>query len=122
MLSMDMKIVFGVDISQLQSNNNNGNKRHYDFVISVKYGSNELLNTILSASCDKSVCLLDIRSDEQIQAFNGHTMYVRAVEYSQFIIKNSTDVICGNSNVICSGSRDNTIRFWDIRQIRMDCM
>ncbi|ETO09977.1 hypothetical protein RFI_27400, partial [Reticulomyxa filosa] len=77
----------------------------------VKYGSNELLNTILSGSNDKSVCLWDIRSGQQIQVFNGHTNTVSSAEYSPFVIKNSI----GNSNVICSGSEDNTIRFWDIR-------
>ncbi|ETO32971.1 hypothetical protein RFI_04137 [Reticulomyxa filosa] len=48
---------------------------------------------------------------EQIQVFNGHHDWVHAVEYSPFVIKDST----GSSNVICSGSDDNTIRFWDIR-------
>ncbi|ETO12712.1 hypothetical protein RFI_24663 [Reticulomyxa filosa] len=43
--------------------------------------------------------------------FNGHTSDVYAVEYSPFVIKNSS----GNLNVICSGSLDNTIRFWDVR-------
>ncbi|ETO12058.1 WD-40 repeat protein, partial [Reticulomyxa filosa] len=62
-------------------------------------------------SNDKSVRLWDIRSNQQIQVFNGHTSDVYTVEYSPFVIKNSI----GNSNVICSGSRDNTIRFWDIR-------
>ncbi|ETO07079.1 WD-40 repeat-containing protein, partial [Reticulomyxa filosa] len=57
------------------------------------------------------VRLWDIRSGQQIQVFNGHTDLVFAVEYSPFIIKNSIS----NSNVICSGSTDNTIRFWDIR-------
>ncbi|ETO00874.1 WD-40 repeat protein, partial [Reticulomyxa filosa] len=52
-----------------------------------------------------------IRSGKKIQVFNGHTSYVYAVEYSPFVIKNIID----NSNVICSGSEDNTIRFWDIR-------
>ncbi|ETO06259.1 hypothetical protein RFI_31136 [Reticulomyxa filosa] len=85
-------------------------KEHADTVMSVKYGSNELLNTILSGSEDRSVRLWDIRSGKQIQVFNGHTYCVNAVEYSPFVIKN----IC-NSNVICSGSDDNTIRFWDIR-------
>ncbi|ETO04887.1 hypothetical protein RFI_32509 [Reticulomyxa filosa] len=33
------------------------------------------------------------------------------VEYSPFVINDSS----GNSNVISSGSIDNTIRFWDIR-------
>ncbi|ETO10832.1 hypothetical protein RFI_26544, partial [Reticulomyxa filosa] len=79
---------------------------HYYFVYSVKYGSNELLSTILSGSFDKSVRLWDIRSGQQIQIFNGHKYYVYAVEYSPFMIKNSS----GNSNVICSGSWDNTIR------------
>ncbi|ETO04400.1 WD-40 repeat-containing protein, partial [Reticulomyxa filosa] len=62
-------------------------------------------------SHDKSVRLWDIRSVQQIQMFNGHTNRVWSVEYSPFVIKNST----GNSNVICSGSIDKTIRFWDIR-------
>ncbi|ETO00698.1 WD40 repeat-containing protein, partial [Reticulomyxa filosa] len=53
----------------------------------------------------------DIRSGQQIQEFNGHKLLVNVVEYSPFVIKN----ISGNSNVICSGSEDNTIRFWDIR-------
>ncbi|ETN97850.1 NACHT and WD40 domain protein, partial [Reticulomyxa filosa] len=86
-------------------------KGHESWINSVKYGSNELLNTILSGSADKSIRLWDIRSGEQIQVFNRHTHHVYAVEYLPFVIKN----IIGNSNVICSGSLDNTIRFWDIR-------
>ncbi|ETO02404.1 hypothetical protein RFI_35032 [Reticulomyxa filosa] len=86
-------------------------KGHQHLIKSVKYGSNELLNTILSGSCDNSVRLWDIRSGQQIQVFNGHATYVNAVKYSPFVIKNSI----GNSTVICSGSLDNTIRFWDIR-------
>ncbi|ETN97402.1 hypothetical protein RFI_40127, partial [Reticulomyxa filosa] len=46
-----------------------------------------------------------------IRVFNGHKRWVNVVEYSPFVIKNSID----NSNVMCSGSDDNTIRFWDIR-------
>ncbi|ETO36125.1 hypothetical protein RFI_00938, partial [Reticulomyxa filosa] len=36
---------------------------------------------------------------------------VWSVEYSPFV----TNYSVGNSNVICSGSTDNTIRFWDVR-------
>ncbi|ETO36370.1 WD repeat-containing protein, partial [Reticulomyxa filosa] len=86
-------------------------KGHTDYVMSVKYGSNELLNTILSGSGDKSIRLWDIRFGQQVQVFNGHTRAVLSVEYSPFVMKNDI----GNSNVVCSGSWDNTIRFWDIR-------
>ncbi|ETO34212.1 hypothetical protein RFI_02883 [Reticulomyxa filosa] len=75
-------------------------KGHEHFVRSVKYGSNELLNIILSGSVDKSIRLWDIRS-------------MTCVEYSPFIVDNIE--IGSNSNVICSGSDDNTIRFWDVR-------
>ncbi|ETO02713.1 WD-40 repeat-containing protein [Reticulomyxa filosa] len=59
-------------------------KGHDYYVMSIKYGSNELLNTILSGSLDKSVRLWDIRSGQQIQMFNGHTNDVWCVEYSPF--------------------------------------
>ncbi|ETO33318.1 G-protein beta WD-40 repeats containing protein [Reticulomyxa filosa] len=86
---------------------------HQQALNSVKYGSNELMNTILSGSEDKSVRLWDIRSGKQIQVFNGHTSEVWAVAYSPFVTNNID--IGEISNVICSGSRDSTIRFWDIR-------
>ncbi|ETO05527.1 WD-40 repeat protein [Reticulomyxa filosa] len=148
--------IWCVDISPLQSNNNNGNKinsinevggngyticsgscdntvriwdietakqlvvfeGHKENLACVKYGTNELginsdANTILSGSNDKSVRLWDIRSGQQIQVFNGHTDWVNAVEYLPFVINN--DEIGGVSSVICSGSTDGTIRFWDIR-------
>ncbi|ETO25252.1 WD-40 repeat-containing protein [Reticulomyxa filosa] len=93
-------------------------KKHKNYVHSVKYGSNELgvnggANTILSGSEDKSVRLWDIRSGQQIQVFNGHTNSLSCVEYSPFVVNNIE--VGSNSNVICSGSWDNTIRFWDIR-------
>ncbi|ETO08506.1 serine/threonine protein kinase [Reticulomyxa filosa] len=92
-------------------------KGHKRRITSVKYGSNELgvnggANTILSGSEDKSVRLWDLRSNQQSQVFKGHTNWVNTVEYSPLVLSNK---VSGNSNVICSGSGDNTIRFWDIR-------
>ncbi|ETO15519.1 hypothetical protein RFI_21846 [Reticulomyxa filosa] len=88
-------------------------KGHKDCLRSVKYGLNELRNIILSGSQDKSIRLWDIRSNKQIQIFNGHKNIIYTVEYSPFIINNNK-FNC-SSNIICSGSLDNTIRFWDIR-------
>ncbi|ETO04409.1 ribosome assembly protein 4 [Reticulomyxa filosa] len=88
-------------------------KGHQGTVRCVKYGSNELLNTLLSGSYDKSVRLWDIRSGQQIQVFNGHKYTVYTVEYSPFVIDN--EKIGCSSNVICSGSYDNTVCFWDVR-------
>ncbi|ETO34242.1 WD repeat-containing protein, partial [Reticulomyxa filosa] len=93
-------------------------KGHEDSVDSIKYGpkgskTNGDANLILSGSSDKSVRLWDVRSGQQMQVFNGHTDCVNAVEYSPFVVNNNE--IGGSSNVICSGSRDSTIRFWDIR-------
>ncbi|ETO18489.1 G-protein beta WD-40 repeats containing protein [Reticulomyxa filosa] len=92
-------------------------KGHKDYVLSVKYGSNESKisassNIILSGSRDKIVCLWDIRSSEQIQ-FKGHSDVVYAVQYLPFVVNHGE--VEGGSNVICSGSDDNTIRFWDVR-------
>ncbi|ETO03134.1 hypothetical protein RFI_34276 [Reticulomyxa filosa] len=85
--------IFCVDISPLQSNNNNDN--NYIGVI----GGNGY--TICSGSLDNTIRIWDIETTKQFNVFKEHTNYVI----------NSI----GNSNVICSGSWDNTIRFWDIR-------
>ncbi|ETO03547.1 Serine/Threonine protein kinase, partial [Reticulomyxa filosa] len=92
-------------------------KGHGFAVSSVKYGSNELkniggANTILSGSWDHTVRLWDARSSQQTHVFNGHKDWVYVVEYSPLVANNSK---IGGGNVICSGSKDNTIRFWDIR-------
>ncbi|ETO15050.1 hypothetical protein RFI_22314 [Reticulomyxa filosa] len=109
LLKKPFLFMFGSPITIIKVQNFNFFRRHNNWVKSVKYGS----NTILSGSSDSSIRLWDIRSGGQIQIFNGHTYNVETVEYSPFIINNI--VINGNSNVIYSGSNDNTIRFWDIR-------
>ncbi|ETO12530.1 WD-40 repeat protein [Reticulomyxa filosa] len=127
------RAVWCVDISPVQSNINNDNNKMNNIGVINGNGyticSGSFDNTIRIWDIettkqfnafkghtnylrnDKTVRLWDIRSGQQTQMFNGHTSIVWSVEYSLFLIKNSS----GNSNVICSGSRDNTIRFWDIR-------
>ncbi|ETO05671.1 WD-40 repeat-containing protein [Reticulomyxa filosa] len=113
-----------VDISSLQSNNNK-NKMNDIGVI----GGNGY--TICSGSSDHTIRIWDIETTKQLIVFKGHkydvnsvkygsnelrhTNNVHVVEYLPFTIKIDDEVIGGNSNVICSGSSDNTIRFWDIR-------
>ncbi|ETN99624.1 hypothetical protein RFI_37846, partial [Reticulomyxa filosa] len=116
MFSMDIQVVFGVLIFHRYKAITRIIK--VIALVSVKYGSNELginggANTILSGSNDGSVRLWDIRSGQQIQVFDGNTNEIWTVDYSPFVAKNIE--VGGNSNVICSGSRDGIIRFWDIR-------
>ncbi|ETO31801.1 hypothetical protein RFI_05318 [Reticulomyxa filosa] len=98
-------------------------KGHEDTINCVKYvpnGSRNIsngINTVLSVLDDKSIRLWDIRSGQQIQIFNGHKNIVTCVEYSPFVI-NFNEISDHVSDVICSGSRDHTIRFWDFRSTK----
>ncbi|ETO05290.1 hypothetical protein RFI_32107 [Reticulomyxa filosa] len=89
-------------------------KGHNNFVMSIKCGSNinNCERTLLSGSDDKTVRLWDTRSGQEIQIFKGHQSEVWCVEY----LPSADNTELGNgSTIVCSGSCDNTIRFWDIR-------
>ncbi|ETO25903.1 G-protein beta WD-40 repeats containing protein [Reticulomyxa filosa] len=93
---------------------------HEDWVRGVQYapyqsGISGGANTILSGSEDKSVRLWDIRSKKEIQVFKGHTNGVTCVEYLHVGSCNDNEPEVNRANIVCSGSWDKTIRFWDVR-------
>ncbi|ETO07564.1 WD repeat-containing protein [Reticulomyxa filosa] len=94
--------------------------------------------SICSGSWDYTVRLWYIETTKELTIFKGHEDTLRSVKYSPhetntmcsgsvnkkylpFVNNNNnngdgTSII--NSNIICSGSDDNTIRFWNIRNNR----
>ncbi|ETO00076.1 WD-40 repeat-containing protein, partial [Reticulomyxa filosa] len=90
---------------------------HSDWVRSVHYLPFSIQingggNMICSGSADKTVRLWDIRSDKEITIFKGHTANVNCVKYLPCENNHKDTGVIG---IICSGSSDNTIQFWDIR-------
>ncbi|ETO15431.1 WD-40 repeat protein, partial [Reticulomyxa filosa] len=93
-------VVWCVDISPLQSNNNkNDNTMNNIGVI----GGNGY--SICSGSFDKTIRIWDIETTKQFNILKGHTNYVWSIKYG------SNQLI----NTILSGSDDNSVRLWDIR-------
>ena len=63
------------------------------------------LTTLMSASDDKTVRLWDLPSNNPSRMFTGHSDYVRSGAFMPG----------GNSNIVVSGSYDETVRVWDAR-------
>ncbi|ETO01074.1 hypothetical protein RFI_36367, partial [Reticulomyxa filosa] len=87
----------------------NGPVRNFDY---VAFDNDQLL---CFGSENNTVCLWNIKTNEQIQSFNGHSDYVNCVRFSPYHHYNDNN---SHRNVICSSSADKTIRFWDIKDCK----
>ncbi|KIN06449.1 hypothetical protein OIDMADRAFT_101172 [Oidiodendron maius Zn] len=77
---------------------------HKQPVWMTKFSPNEL-TTLMSASDDRTVRLWDLPSQESTMTFIGHTDYVRSGSFMPGPM----------SNMIVTGSYDETVRLWDPR-------
>ncbi|ETO35121.1 hypothetical protein RFI_01952 [Reticulomyxa filosa] len=123
MLKHQIITLFCVDILPLQSNDNGKNDNNKNnsigclMIMDIEFVLDHLIITFESGILEQLNNLLyqrtwkfNFKSGQQIQVFNGHTSTLFAVECSPFVKKD--DEVGGNSNVICYGSYDNTIRVW----------
>jgi len=65
---------------------------------------NEFLNLIITGNEDKEIKFFDIRSNEQVSGFIGHTDAVSALS------------VTSNGLQLISGGHDGSVRYWDIRK------
>ncbi|ETO35373.1 hypothetical protein RFI_01690, partial [Reticulomyxa filosa] len=78
---------------------------------------------LCSGSRDNTIRLWDVETSKSLHVFNGHEDGIWCVDISPLQSNNKNDnnnkmnnigIIGGNGYTICSGSRDKTIRIWDI--------
>ncbi|ETO36366.1 WD-40 repeat protein [Reticulomyxa filosa] len=82
---------------------------HNDYVYGIDYTTFDDNQFICSGSADKKVCVFDVNNDKYNAYFDLHLGPVYCVKFSQYHYNKN------KLNIVCSSSRDNTIRFWDFK-------
>lgn len=77
---------------------------HTDWVCQLQYISE--LNSILSCSLDKRLCLADVEARVTVKYLEGHTQGVRAVDWSKAY------------SFIASGGLDRNVMLWNPFQLQ----
>ena len=77
---------------------------HTDWVCQLQYVSE--LNSILSCSLDKRLCLADVEARVTVKYLEGHTQGVRAVDWSRAY------------SFIASGGLDRNVMLWNPFQLQ----
>ena len=76
---------------------------HTDWICQLQYVSE--LNSILSCSLDKRLCLADVEARVTVKYLEGHTQGVRAVDWSRAY------------SFIASGGLDRNVMLWNPFQL-----
>ncbi|ETO09239.1 hypothetical protein RFI_28149, partial [Reticulomyxa filosa] len=92
---------------------------HNNSVTCIKFSPVNSGRYLCSGARDKTIRLWDIETSKSLHVFNGHEDSIWCVDISPLQSNNnnksnSIGVIGGNGYTICSGSKDKTIRIWDI--------
>ena len=70
--------------------------------------TNNVFSQIVSCGADKTVIVWDVSTGQPVRRLRGHASHVTCIRYNE------------EATVAVSGSRDNTVMFWDVRSKTYD--